>query len=83
MRIATNALMMDEGGFWIEGVESWVEVEVTDADEIRIGVLLPGESVDVVTLHVSRADADKLARLLAAASVTDVVVPSPSVSAES
>ena len=62
----------DTDEYWAEGVKASVEVETTDADEVRIGVTLAGDGTDAATLYVSRDSADKLARFLAAASVADV-----------
>lgn len=64
----------DSDEYWAEGVKAKVEVEVTDADEIRVGVQFAGETTDAATIYLSRASADKLARFLAAASVAEVKV---------
>lgn len=65
----------DSDEYWAEGAKCQVEVEVTDADEVRIGIQLDNEDSDAATVYVSRATADKLARFLAAASVAEMVVP--------
>lgn len=62
----------DSAEYWAEGVKATLEVEVTDADEIRVGVKLTDEASDTVTVYVSRQSADRLSRFLAAASVADV-----------
>lgn len=65
----------DSDEYWCEGAKATIEVEPTDADEIRVGIVLaPGES-DAATIFLSRKEADRLARYLAAASVTEVRVP--------
>jgi len=65
----------DTDEYWAEGVTCTIDVEATDADEVRLGVRLHGEATDVVTLYVSRSTADELARYIAAASVIPVWVP--------
>jgi hypothetical protein len=62
----------DSDEYWAEGADATIEVEPTDADEVRIGVVLPDEETDTASIYVSRATADKLARYLAAASVAEV-----------
>ena len=76
MKVNASAFLGDEDqdGYWAEGVKCAVEVELTDTDEVRIGVVLPDEESDVVTLYVSRLTADKIARFLAAASVSELAV---------
>ena len=65
----------DSDEYWAEGVKATIEVEVTDADEIRLGVVLENEESDAATIYLSRAEADRVSRFLAAASVTPAKVP--------
>lgn len=65
----------DSDDYWAEGIKASVEIETTDADEVRVGVKLGGESFDAATLYLSRKEADRLSRYLSAASVADVTLP--------
>lgn len=65
----------DSDEYWCEGAKCTVEVEATDADEIRLGIVLGSEESDAATIYLSREVADHLARHLAAASITPVRLP--------
>lgn len=65
----------DSDEYWAEGAKCTVECEATDADEVRLGVVLRDEESDAVTIYLSRREADNLSRFLAAASVAEVTIP--------
>jgi hypothetical protein len=65
----------DSDEYWAQGIKCFVQVEATDSDEIRLGVRLNDEGTDVATVYISRAEADRLARFVAAAVVTPVRMP--------
>jgi len=67
--VAVSIWISDEDAvrYWLEGEKATARVEVTDADEIRLGVGLPDLESEVVGLYLSRAEADRLSRFLAAA----------------
>jgi hypothetical protein len=51
-------------------------VEVTDVDEIRLGVMLDDDDTEAAGVYLSRRNADFLSRFLAAASVDEAKLPS-------
>jgi hypothetical protein len=65
----------DSDEYWAEGISCRVEVEVTDVDEIRLGVVLVSVDQEAAGIYLSRKNADVLSRFLSAASVTAVNVP--------
>ncbi len=65
----------DSDEYWAKGAKCEVRVEAVDVDEVRISVMLPGEDSEAVGVYLSRNAADKLARFLAAASVSEVFIP--------
>lgn len=62
----------DSDEYWAEGVKCIVEVETTDADEVRVGILLVGEDTETAGVYLSRSSASDLAKFLAAAAVDEV-----------
>lgn len=65
----------DSDDYWAEGIKCDVVVEATDSDEIRLGVMLTGETHEDAGVYLSRKEADRLSRFLAAASVAEVEIP--------
>lgn len=78
MKVPAKAWITDaDGNEWADGRECSIEVEVTDVDEVRLGVALKGDGIDNATVFLSRSEADKLARFLAAASADDSIAELP------
>ena len=66
----------DSDEYWAEGVKCRLVVEVTDVDEIRLGVMLDDDDTEAAGVYLSRRNADFLSRFLAAASVDEAKLPS-------
>lgn len=47
----------DGDGYWAEDVSCRVQFERTDGDEIRIGVMLPGEDQEAAGVYLRRSEA--------------------------
>lgn len=78
MKVQATAWITDtDGNEWADGQECSIEVEVTDVDEVRLGVVLKGDGIDNATLFLSRSETDRLARFLAAASADDSIAGLP------
>ena len=43
--------------FWCEGESAVFEIERTDDDEVRVGVIVRGDHDDSVTLYLERSEA--------------------------
>jgi len=64
----------DPDDYWVEGEPCRIEVETTDEDEIRVGVMMRTETTESVGLYLSRSEAAKLATFLSAAVVSEVAL---------
>ncbi len=59
--------LTDEGNFKDEDAAVRVEVQRTDDNEVRIGIVLRGSDGDDATLYLTVAEAGRLAHLLGVA----------------
>jgi hypothetical protein len=54
----------NEDGYWAESEACNVEVQRTDENEVRLGVLLTGSETDDVSIYLTVAEASRLAHML-------------------
>lgn len=65
--VGTAYISAKEGEYWAEKEAANLEVQRTDENEVRIGLLLSGSGYDDATFYLTVAEASRLSHMLGVA----------------